>query len=96
MKLFSMNVLSRYLHEKMKFPIVTDRENSIVNAPVELLHCWNHVFKDIKLCCRKHGLIYQCVVKTCVPFFIQQVKMNMNANFKKRKKKGILCLTHTT
>lgn len=40
---------------------VTDREKGIVNAitselqAVKLIFCWNHVFRDIQLWCRKHG-----------------------------------------
>ena len=45
----------------MQFPIVTDKEKSIVNAikgvlpAVKLVHCWNHILRDIQLWCRKHG-----------------------------------------
>ena len=44
-----------------EFPIVTDKERSITNAitkelpGVRLLHCWNHIFRDVQLWCRKHG-----------------------------------------
>jgi transposase-like protein len=44
-----------------KFSIVVDREKSIVNAlkkvlpAVKVVHCWNHIIKDVQLWCRKHG-----------------------------------------
>ena len=46
---------------KANCPLVTDREKSIVNAitselqSVKLIYCWNHVFRDVQLWCRKHG-----------------------------------------
>lgn len=44
--------------KKVSCPLVTDREKGIVNAiisAVKLIFCWNHVFRDIQLWCRKHG-----------------------------------------
>lgn len=44
-----------------QFPIVTDKEKSITNAiskelpAIKLLHCWNHIFRDVQLWCRKHA-----------------------------------------
>lgn len=41
--------------------MVTDKEKSISNAikkempTVTLLYCWNHIFRDIRTWCRKHG-----------------------------------------
>ncbi len=57
--------------KNVNLPIVTDREKRIINTiktelPVKLVHCWNHVFKDIHLWCRKHGApkldisVYKC------------------------------------
>lgn len=46
---------------KVNCPVVTDKESAIVNAikselpAVTILHCWNHIFRDIRLWCRKHG-----------------------------------------
>ena len=46
---------------KVNCPLVTDKESAIVNAinselpAVAVLHCWNHIFRDIRLWCRKHG-----------------------------------------
>ena len=42
-------------------PLVTDREKAILNSicsempSVSILHCWNHIFRDINCWCRKHG-----------------------------------------
>ena len=42
--------------------LVVDKERAIVNAikseipQVALLNCWNHIFQDIRLWCRKHAL----------------------------------------
>lgn len=42
-------------------PLVTDKERAIVNAikheipTVEVLFCWNHIFRDIRTWCHKHG-----------------------------------------
>ena len=47
--------------KKASIPIVTDRERSILNAikkeiPMsKMLYCWNHIFRDVRLWCRKHG-----------------------------------------
>lgn len=47
--------------KKTKSPLVTDKERAIVNAikrelpEVKLLYCWNHIFRDIRTWCRKHG-----------------------------------------
>ena len=47
--------------KKANCPIVTDKEKAIVKAieselpSVTILHCWNHIFRDIRLWCRKHG-----------------------------------------
>ena len=47
--------------KKASCPLVIDREKAIVNAitsevqSVKLIYCWNHVFRDIQLWCRKHG-----------------------------------------
>lgn len=44
-----------------KCPIVTDKEKAITNAikeempRIKLLSCWNHIFRDIRTWCRKHG-----------------------------------------
>lgn len=46
---------------KAKCPLVTDKEKAIVNAirtelpAVKVLHCWNHIFRDVRMWCRKHG-----------------------------------------
>lgn len=46
---------------KTQFAIVTDREKSIIKAlkgilpTVKVVHCWNHIIKDVQLWCRKHG-----------------------------------------
>ena len=46
---------------KTCFPIVTDKERSIINAikselpGIKLLYCWNHIFRDVQVWCRKHG-----------------------------------------
>ena len=42
-------------------PIVVDKEKAIINAirtelpDVPLLLCWNHLFRDVRLWCHKHG-----------------------------------------
>jgi len=47
--------------KKTNHPLVTDREKAITNAIIEecptlkLVYCWNHVFRDIRMWCRKHG-----------------------------------------
>ncbi|SMN01977.1 hypothetical protein SPONN_284 [uncultured Candidatus Thioglobus sp.] len=44
-----------------EFPIVTDKEKSITNAisrelpAVRVLHCWNHILRDVQFWLRKHG-----------------------------------------
>ena len=44
-----------------KCALVTDKEKSIVNAiraelpEVAVVHCWNHILRDVRLWCRKHG-----------------------------------------
>ena len=46
---------------KVKCPLVTDREKAIVNAMkadlpgIKVVHCWNHIFRDVRMWCRKHG-----------------------------------------
>ena len=47
--------------KKISCAIVTDKEKAIINAirhempELKPLHCWNHIFQDIRLWCRKHG-----------------------------------------
>ena len=47
--------------KKVNCPLVTDKEKAIVNAirselpTVTVLHCWNHIFRDIRMWCRRHG-----------------------------------------
>ena len=42
---------------KTCFPIVTDKERSIINAikselpGIKLLYCWNHIFRDVQVWC---------------------------------------------
>ena len=46
---------------KTKCLLVTDKEKAIVNAirtelpGVKVVHCWNHILRDIRMWCRKHG-----------------------------------------
>ncbi len=86
--------------KNINLPIVTDREKSIINAiktevlSVKLVHCWNCVFKDIQLWCRKHGapkLDLSVYCDDLYPFFFNhQVKKTMSVNFKRKGKYGIL------
>ena len=47
--------------KKTRSPLVTDREQAIVEAvnselpEISLVHCWNHLFCDIRLWLAKHG-----------------------------------------
>ena len=47
--------------KKATCPIVTDKEQAISNATklelqgVQLVHCWNHIFRDLKLWLHRHG-----------------------------------------
>lgn len=47
--------------KKSRVPLVTDREQAIVDAvnselpEISLVHCWNHLFRDIRLWLVKHG-----------------------------------------
>ena len=47
--------------KKTRCPLVTDREQAIVYAvnselpEIPLVHCWNHLFRDIQLWLAKHG-----------------------------------------
>ena len=47
--------------KKSTCPIVTDKEKAITKAinsempNLTLFYCWNHIFKDIRTWCRKHG-----------------------------------------
>ena len=58
-----------------KFPVVTDKEKSIINAitkevpAMKLLHCWNHIFRDVQLWCRKHG-----APKADVAFYSEELR----------------------
>lgn len=46
--------------QKCKYPVVTDREQAIENAisvafpNIPLMHCWNHIFRDIRFWLRAH------------------------------------------
>ena len=46
---------------KLRLPMVTDREKAITSAiknklaNVTLVHCWNHLKKDVEMWCKKHG-----------------------------------------
>ena len=46
---------------KTYFPIVTDKERSIISVikselpGIKLLYCWNHSFRDVQIWCCKHG-----------------------------------------
>ena len=45
----------------LPLPFVTDREKAIVAAIkaklpyVDLVHCWNHLMRDVETWCKKHG-----------------------------------------
>lgn len=47
--------------KKTSCPMVTDKEKAIIKAikeeipTLELLFCWNHIFRDIRTWCHKHG-----------------------------------------
>ncbi len=47
--------------KKSSLPIVVDKERAIINAiqtelpHMSLLLCWNHLFRDIRMWCHKHG-----------------------------------------
>ena len=47
--------------KKTTCPIVTDKEQGILDAlrkqlpNITIVHCWNHLFRDIRLWLRKHG-----------------------------------------
>ena len=47
--------------KKTRCPLVTDKEQAIVDAvnsvlpEISLVHCWNHLFRDIRLWLTKHG-----------------------------------------
>ena len=47
--------------KKSKCPLVTDREQGIVDAAqkvlpsISLVHWWNHIYRDIRLWLKKHG-----------------------------------------
>lgn len=46
---------------KARCPVVTDKEKAIVSAirtelpAVIVVHCWNHILRDVRMWCRKHG-----------------------------------------
>ena len=47
--------------KKRKFSLVVDKERAIVNAVkaemtnISVVHCWNHIFQDIRQWLKKHG-----------------------------------------
>ena len=47
--------------KKRKSPLVVDKERAIVNAVkaemtnISVVHCWNHIFQDIRQWLKKHG-----------------------------------------
>ena len=57
--------------KKTKCPLVTDKEQAIVDTVkkelpnIYLVHCWNHLFRNIRLWLRKHGAPSTDIVVHC-------------------------------
>ena len=90
---------------KVNCPLVTDKESAIVNAinselpAVAVLHCWNHIFRDIRLWCRKHGHLRQTsqsTLRTYSSCFIHRRRRSMKRSYAKGNTHGMQHLKPTT